>query len=110
MANTDRPNGFRPAKSLIGASWNALVRQYDADAAKTNAIGVGDPVTLAADGNVELAVSGNTILGVAVGFGNDATQTFGEGSYFDPRDLETQFMGGQPSWSRSCCSCRGRIV
>lgn len=92
MANVDRPNGFSPAKSLIGADWNALVRQYDADAAKADPIGIGDPVTLAADGNVELAASGNTILGVAVGFGIQTTQSFGRPGYFDPDNLGKQHI------------------
>lgn len=92
MANVDRPNGFRPAKSLVGAAWNALVREYDADAAKASAIGIGDPVTLAADGNVELAATGNTILGVAVGFGINSSQVHGEVGYFDPDNLGKQYM------------------
>lgn len=97
MANVDRPNGFRPAKSLIGTDWNALVREYNADAAKASAIGVGDPVTLAADGNVELAASGNTILGVAIGFGVGTAQTHGRRGYYDPVSLDTRFMAATDS-------------
>lgn len=91
MANVDRPNGFQPAKSLIGTDWNALIREYNADAAKSNPIGHGDPVTLAADGNVELAASGDTILGVAVGFGIGQTN-HGRAGYFNADNLGKQFM------------------
>ena len=38
MANTSRIRGFVPAKSLIGAPWQSLVRKYNADASKTNPI------------------------------------------------------------------------
>ena len=30
MANIDRPNGFKPAKSLVGSDWTTLVRPYEA--------------------------------------------------------------------------------
>lgn len=91
MANVDRPAGFRPAKNMLGSSWNAIVREYNADAAKASAIGIGDPVTLAADGNVELAASGDTVLGVAVGFGVGTTN-HGRVGYYDADNLGKQFM------------------
>ena len=91
MANVDRPNGFRPAKSLLDSGWVGLVRQYDTDAAKAAGIGIGDAVILAADGNVEIAATNGTILGVAVGFGVTGT-TFGATGYFDPDNLGKQHI------------------
>ena len=92
MANVDRPNGFRPAKSLLDSGWVGLVRQYNTDAAKAAGIGIGDAVILAADGNVEIAATNGTILGVAVGFGISSSQSFGETPYFDPDNLGKQHI------------------
>ena len=91
MANTSRVRGFVPAKSLIGAPWQSLVRKYAADASKSAAIFIGDPVTLDTDGNVIAAVSGGVVLGVVVAVGEDAT-TFGETGYFNPNDLGKRFL------------------
>jgi len=96
MANVDRPNGFKPAKSLIGAPWNALVRRYtagDRSADTTNNHGdiyLGDPVTLSG-GLVLPANSGNTILGVVVGIGTDS-QDHGEAGAFDADNLEKRYL------------------
>lgn len=91
MANVSRIRGFVPAKSLIGAPWQSLVRQYNADASKTNPIFIGDAVTLDTDGNVIQAVSGGVILGVVVAVG-ETTTTFGETGYFNPNDLGQRFL------------------
>lgn len=96
MANTDRPNGFRPAKSLVGAPWNSLIRFYEAadrSSDTTNNHGdiyIGDPVALSS-GKVVVANSGDTILGVAVGVGNEGSTTFGDAGYFDPDALARQY-------------------
>lgn len=96
MANVDRPNGFRVAKSLIGAPWNSLIRFYDAgdrSADTTNNHGdiyIGDPVKLVS-GKVLPANSGDTILGVAVAVGVDASD-FGDAGYYDPNNLEKQYL------------------
>lgn len=86
MANVSRIRGFVPSKSLIGAPWQSLVRQYSADASKSEPIFIGDAVTLDTDGNVIQAISGGVILGVVVGIGTEDT-TFGPNGYFNPDDL-----------------------
>lgn len=96
MANVDRPNGFRPVKSLTGHPVNMMIRRYEAAdrTADTTAnhgdIYIGDPVELVA-GKVAPADSGNTILGVVVGVGTDASN-FGEAGPFDPRSLEKRYL------------------
>lgn len=96
MANVDRPNGFRPSKTLIGAPWTGLVRQYEAadrSADLTNNHGdiyIGDPVKLVS-GKVLPANSGDAVVGVVVAVGKTAT-TFGETGYFDPNDLGKRYL------------------
>lgn len=96
MANIDRPNGFRPAKSLTGAPITGLLRKYtagDGSADATNAHGdiyIGDPVKLVA-GLVLPANSGDTILGVVVGVGK--ASTFGDSGPFNPSNLEERYIG-----------------
>ena len=74
MANVDRPNGFKPVKSLIGADWTALIRVLqgsDRSADTTNNHGdiyVGDPLKYSS-GLLLPANSGDTIIGVCVGVG-----------------------------------------
>jgi len=96
MANVDRPNGFRPVKSLVGAPWTGLVREYDAgdrSADTTNNHGdlyIGDPVKLSS-GAVLPANSGDTILGVVVGVGK-TTNSFGVTRFFDPDNLGKRYL------------------
>lgn len=96
MANVDRPNGFKPAKSLLGSPWNALIRRYtagDRSADTTNNHGdiyLGDPVKLVS-GLVLPANSGDTILGVVVGIGTDS-QDHGEPGAFDADNLEKRYL------------------
>ena len=87
MANTSRIRGFVPAKSLIGAPWQSLVRQYNADAGRAQAIFVGDAVTLDADGNISQAATGDTILGVAIATGLETTTFDTASGYFNPDNL-----------------------
>ena len=96
MANVDRPNGFRPAKSLIGAPWNSLVRRYEAadrSSDTTNNHGdiyVGDPVALSS-GKVVPANSGGTIIGVAIAVGVAGSE-HGEVGAFDPDNLGKRYL------------------
>lgn len=95
MANVDRSYGFRPAKSLTGAPWVGLVRQYPADAARsaTNNAGdiyIGDVVKIVS-GVVLPAVTGDTVLGVVVAVGTTNT-TFGPNGYFDPNNLGKRYL------------------
>lgn len=97
MANVDRPNGFKAAKSLIGAPFNSLVRFYEAadrSADSTNNHGdiyIGDPVALSS-GKVVPADSGDTILGVAVAIGKDGDfVTDSPTGYYNPDDLMQRY-------------------
>lgn len=97
MANVDRPNGFRVAKSLIGAPWTSLIRFYEAadrSADTTNNHGdiyIGDPVALSS-GKVVPANSGDTILGVAVAVGKDGSfVTDTPTGYYNPDDLTQRY-------------------
>lgn len=67
MANTDRPNGFRPVRMLSGAPWNGQVEEYNVDSSNTPAIFVGDAVVMEADGNLGAATTSSVIYGVCVG-------------------------------------------
>lgn len=67
MANTDRPNGFKPVKTLSGASWRGAIRAIGvADGAD---IFVGDPINLESGLAAPGATADSAFLGVAVGFG-----------------------------------------
>lgn len=108
MANVDRPNGFRPAKTLLGADWNALVRKYEAadrSADTTNDhgdIGVGDPVKFSS-GKIVPANSGDVIVGVVVGTG--AAPMFGDAGMFDPTNLMKQHLThAEDGWVWICPS------
>lgn len=96
MANPDRPNGFRPVKSLTGAPVNMMLRKYEAadrSSDTTNNHGdiyVGDPVAYSS-GKVVPANSGDTILGVAVGVGKDASD-HGDVGMFNPDNLEQRYL------------------
>jgi hypothetical protein len=97
MANIDRPNGFKASKTLTGDSVVNMMRKYDAadrSADLTNNHGdiyLGDPVTLVA-GKVQVANSGDTILGVAVASGNADDVQHGQQGYFNASNLETRFL------------------
>lgn len=97
MANADRPNGFRPVKSLLGAPMSALIRKYtagDRSSDTTNNHGdiyLGDPVKLSS-GLVLPANSGDTILGVVVGVGEDSVD-MGKQGPFNADNLEKRYLG-----------------
>lgn len=86
MANTDRPNGFTPIKTINGEPLAGMIREYSladrsADAGNNHGdVYVGSPVKLVA-GKVLSANSGDTILGVAVAFGDGAVH--GRDTYAD---------------------------
>lgn len=96
MANVDRPNGFRPVKSLTGNPVNFMIRRYEAadrSADTTNNHGdiyIGDPVTLTA-GKVLPANSGVAVLGVVVGVGTDSAD-HGDVGPFDAANLEKRYL------------------
>ena len=95
MANADRPNGFKFAKSMTGASPATLVRRYEAgdrSSDTTNNHGdiyPGDPVKLSS-GKVLPANSGDTILGVCVGVGTASEH--GDTGMFNPDNLSKRHL------------------
>lgn len=99
MANTDRPNGFRPAKSLLGAPWTALIRKYTAGDRSSDTtlnhgdIYVGDVVKLEASGGTVIpANSTDVILGVVVGVGTSDDITHGDAGMFTASNLERRYL------------------
>ena len=88
MANVDRPNGFRPVKTISGAPLTGIVRSVGvADAAD---IFIGDALQLASGLAQRLAVEG-VVLGVAVGFGKKDSMSQEAGGPFNPDDLMTRY-------------------
>lgn len=76
MANTSRPNGFRPVKYLNGTPWNGAFRIYAIPAAESTATYVGDLVKLYSGDTtdvvnyptVQRAAASDALIGVVVGF------------------------------------------
>lgn len=81
MANTSRPNGFKPVKHQNGSPFNGQANLYYIPSTDATAVYIGDAVKLAgsadpAYGNaptVTLAAAGNAIVGIVVGFLPDPT-------------------------------------
>lgn len=96
MANVDRPNGFKFSKSLLGTAPNAMIRLYTASDRSADTTGnhgdiyLGDPVKLVS-GLVLPANSGDTILGVCVGIGENGAIEHGDTGYFNADDLSERF-------------------
>lgn len=69
MANVSRINGFKPAKTGLGAPWNGQLTKYYVTAGDTTAIFVGDLVSLngQSDANGIRAVTKTAVGGAAVG-------------------------------------------
>ena len=75
MANSNAPTGLTPRRYRNGSPWMGACRTYYVPATDATAIGIGDPVILAGDGDaagvpaVTLATAGatNRITGVCVG-------------------------------------------
>lgn len=99
MANTDRPNGFRFAKSLTGHSLNAMARPYAVTSNATrNAltdgnIYLGDAVTLNASGVMLPFTTNDQALGVVVGIsGPNTSVEHGAIGPFNPDNLEDRVL------------------
>lgn len=95
MANVDRPNGFRPVKTLSGAPVTSLIRTIGvADGAD---VFVGDALNLASGLAAVAATNDAAILGVAVGFGKkDAQSQLVPGPY-NPTNLGKVFYDDSES-------------
>ncbi len=74
MANSDRPKGFTPVKTISGRPWNSMIRSIGV--ADGEDIFIGDIVNLESGLADPGASNDAAFLGVAVGFGkvNDMSQ------------------------------------
>jgi hypothetical protein len=87
MANSDRPNGFRPVKSLDGQPWVGQVRSLLVGA---DDLFIGDLLSNSSNAAVQAATNDTAIIGVAVGFGKidgDKNQF-----QYDPSNLEKNWF------------------
>jgi hypothetical protein len=96
MANVDRPNGFRAAKTLNGSPMSAMLRKLTV-AARTDStndhgdIYIGDVVKMSLAGVVTVADSGEIIYGVVAGVGVDNVE-HGETGMYKADDLEQRYL------------------
>lgn len=99
MPNIDRPNGFRPVKTLSGAPWTGTIRTIGvADGAD---IFVGDPINLESGLAAPGATDDAAFLGVAIGFGK-----FIDGAPvgpFDPANSNNTFYDDSASTHTEWC-------
>lgn len=113
MANVDRPNGFRPAKTMLGTPWSGKFDLYEAadrsaDTTQNHGdIYIGDVVALSS-GKVIPANTNSTMLGVVVAVGVDAS-IFGEGGYFDPNNLGKQYLAYDEAGYVGVVLCEGML-
>jgi hypothetical protein len=100
MANTNRPNGFSPVKSLTGAAWNGEGNVYAIATDGSNTYAIGDVVMSAASATAKgvpyvqkwggATTTSALPLGIIVGFVNPAAGTSLEGTSLT---LEKQYLG-----------------
>jgi len=94
MANADRPNGFRPVKTLSGAPWTSMIRTIGvADGAD---LFIGDALNLESGLAARAATNDADILGVAVGFGTVDGDGIPLGAY-NPDSLTTRYYDDSAS-------------
>ncbi len=79
--NQDIPNGLKPVKHLVGASWSGKANVYYVPDTDATAIFIGDAVKSAGSADptgkyptVAQAAAGNAIRGVVIGFGESPNQ------------------------------------
>lgn len=98
MANNDAPRGFTPAQGHNSPASGVQIRAYDAVATATrdaysNEAGnvyPGDPVKFTS-GKVEMASSGDTIIGVCVA-ANTGSTNHGRSGPYDPDNLSKSYL------------------
>lgn len=95
MANSDRPNGFRPVKTFSGAPVSGLIRTVGV--ADGTDIFVGDAITLSSGLAAASTAHADDIVGVAVGFGKKVGTQNKVGGMFNPSDLETRYYDDSAS-------------
>lgn len=88
MANVDRPNGFRPVKTLSGSPVSGLIRSMPVGAQD---IFVGDALQVSSGTAIPVTADGQTILGVAVGFGKKSDMEQLAGQAYHPSNLEQRW-------------------
>lgn len=94
MANVDRPNGFKPVKTLSGRPWESAVRYIGvADGAD---IFLGDALNLESGLGAQAATNDAAVLGVAVGFGKVDADGIPLGP-FNPDDLGKRYYDDSAS-------------
>lgn len=67
MSQTSKINGFRPAKTVTGASWSGAANVYFVPSSDSTVIMVGDAVVLAGDARAATGVATVTRLASATG-------------------------------------------
>lgn len=92
MPNLDNPRGFHPHKTANGGPWVGNVRTAVPGGAGD--IFMFDPIYLTSGLVEQINDTGDTILGVAIGFGTNNTVAgsmgnSADGMSFDPTNLET---------------------
>lgn len=95
MANVDRPNGFRPVKTLSGAPWSGLIRTIGV--ADGEDIFIGDIVNLESGLADPGATDDAALLGVAVGFGKKNAMSAEVQGPFNADDLGKRFYDDSES-------------
>jgi hypothetical protein len=95
MANIDRPNGFRPIKTVSGAPVSGMTRYVGvADGAD---IFVGDAIKLSSGLAAASTAHNDNIVGVAVGFGKFDKDGKTPTANFNPADLSTKYYDDSAS-------------
>ncbi len=92
--NSNAPLGLVPVRKLDGSPWSGAVNTYPIASAYNTAIGMGDPVTVLADGTIGIAVAGSAVLGVLQGV-----------KYFDT----TGDLVARPNWVASTAALTGTV-
>ena len=79
MANSNTAYGLRPVGTLGNASYSGKIQMFFSSTSETAAIGIGDPVALAGDGDANgiptaiRGTAGGTFVGVCTGVAYDPT-------------------------------------
>ena len=89
MANVDRPNGFRPVKTLSGAPVSSMIRSIGV--ADGEDIFVGDILNLESGLADPGATNDTDFLGVAIGFAKKDSMSQEVGGNFNPSDLSVRY-------------------
>lgn len=95
MANVDRPNGFRPVKTLSGRPWEGTV--FAIGVANGEDIFIGDMVNLESGLADPMATNDAAVLGAVVGVGKKDALTGSITGSFDPTNLNVTYYDDSAS-------------